>query len=109
MNRQHDSPDKSIKEVSGTVAQGGNAEVHDRTGLYIAILALVISALCLGLFLMQTFLMPQVIDAKVQAGIAKAEESANTAKTNARLALEKQEEWKSRVEVLEDRSSRKEH
>ena len=47
--RQHDSPDRSIKENSGPVATGGNAEVHDRTGLYLSIIALVFSAMAFGM------------------------------------------------------------
>jgi hypothetical protein len=82
----------SLGENKGTIAQGGSATIHDRTALYISIFAMVLSALCLGLFLMQTFLMPQIIDAKIQAGSAKAEAVANEARTNARVALDKVED-----------------
>lgn len=85
---EHHGADRSVAGNSAPVAQGGDATIHDRTGLYLAVLALIISALCLGLFLMQTFLMPQIIDAKIQAGGAKTEALANEARINARVAVD---------------------
>jgi len=63
MNRQHHSPDKSIKENSGTLAQGGNAEVHDRTGLYLAIVAFGFSCMAIGAAL----ILPELYTARADA------------------------------------------
>lgn len=50
MTRHEQSQDKSAKsEGSGGAATGGNAEIHDRTGLYLSIIALIISAISLGM------------------------------------------------------------
>lgn len=81
---RHERGDNSIRGNSAPVA---SATINDRTSLYLAIIAMVLAALCLGLFLMQTFLMPQIIDAKVAAGVAQAESQANEARVNARVVL----------------------
>jgi hypothetical protein len=47
------------------------------------------------------------VDDRVRAGIAKAEETSRLASTNARLALEKQDQWTTRIAVIEDRMNRK--
>jgi cobalamin biosynthesis protein CobD/CbiB len=109
--RRENSPDHSIR-ADGPVGQGGdaNATIHDRTGLYLAIIAMVLSALCLGLFLMQTFLMPQIIDAKVQAGIADARAAmqqqvadatavAQAGKEHARIALDEVQRANAQLEA----------
>lgn len=62
-----------------------HASVQDRAGLYIAILALTIAALSLGMQLSQSAL----LDAKIKAEIAEANETANSARTFGRLANEK--------------------
>jgi hypothetical protein len=91
--RRENSPDHSI-HADGSVA---TATIHDRTSLYLAIIAMVLSALCLGLFLMQTFLMPQIIDAKVAAGMAQAQATAVTANQHARVALDKVEDFRTKL------------
>lgn len=65
------------------------ASLTDRTALYIAIIAMVLSALCLGLFLMQTFLMPQIIEARVEAGMAEANRTALEARSTAKVTADK--------------------
>jgi hypothetical protein len=91
---RHERGDNSIRGNSAPVA---NATIHDRTSLYLAIVAMVLSALCLGLFLMQTFLMPQIIDAKVAAGMAQAQATAVTANQHARVALDKVEDFRTKL------------
>jgi hypothetical protein len=70
------------------------ATVQDRAGLYIAIVAIILAALSIGLILT----MPIIIDAKVQAGIAdaradmqerlaKVEATANAGREHGRIAL----------------------
>lgn len=89
MNRQHDSPDKSIKENSGPVATGGNAEVHDRTGLYLAIMAALFAAMAFGASLM----LPMVYNARLdayEARVANLSDRVQTAERESRVA---QERW----------------
>lgn len=85
-------PSQVRREHSPEHSNVATATIHDRTALYVSIFSMVLSALCLGLFLMQTFLMPQIIDSKVAAGVARAEAIAHTADTNARVALDKVEQ-----------------
>lgn len=94
--RQHDSPDRSIKDNSGPVATGGNAEVHDRTGLYLSIIALVFAGMGLGFEISRAMSaadlqhqQDQLIEARIQAGAAAAVATAHAADTNARVALDK--------------------
>jgi hypothetical protein len=84
--RHEQSQDKSVRvgDGGGAAAGGGNAEIHDRTGLYISILALAMAGIALGLWLNQA----QIIEAKVQAGVAKAEATSHAADTNARVAMD---------------------
>lgn len=88
MNRQHDSPDKSIRDNSGPVATGGNAEVHDRTGLYLSIIAALFSALAFGF----SIAMPAVYQAKTDALEARIEnlrDRVQTAERESRVATER--------------------
>lgn len=62
--------------------------VHDKSGLYVSVAAIVIACINLGVLAM----MPMVIDSKVQAGVAKAEMVANTGREHARIALDKVEQ-----------------
>lgn len=48
-SQEKNQTDKSINnEGEGIQATGGNAEIHDRTGLYLAIIAFGVSCLSLG-------------------------------------------------------------
>lgn len=50
MGPRENSPDLSGN--TGAIAQGGSATLHDRLGVYIAILALIIATLALGMVIM---------------------------------------------------------
>lgn len=78
----------------------GNSSVHfsDRAGLYVAVLALAVSVYAIG----KLSDLPEIVDAKVQAGMAQASKDmqaevaranavAHTAETHARVALDKVE------------------
>lgn len=106
---RHENASGAISDNKGTIAKGGEATINDRTGLYIAIISLVFASLCLGLFLMQTILMPQIIDSKIAAGMAKAEEIAHAADTNARVALEHEVDLKVKQAALEERMKGKDN
>jgi uncharacterized protein HemX len=80
-----------------------HASIQDRAGLYIAIVALILAVLAIGLVIM----MPIVIEAKVQAGVAQAkadmqqqaEEAKATAEAgrqHARVALDKVEDFRAK-------------
>lgn len=56
-------PMQNKEEFSGGSKSSANAEIHDRTGLYIAIIALIIAAISLGMQIMQ----PAITDAKVES------------------------------------------
>ena len=90
----------------GAIAHGGNAEIHDRVSLYVAILALLAAGLGLGFEISRAMsdakiqrmqdqnsatnqrLQDQAIDAKIQAGVARAEATAHAADVNARVAVD---------------------
>ena len=57
-----DSTDGSISSNSGTIAQGGSAQVHDRTGLYLAVIAVMFSAMAFG----AAIIIPSVYEARMQ-------------------------------------------
>lgn len=78
----------------GAGGSQSSAKIEDRAGLYIAIVALILAVLSIGLVIM----MPIVIEAKVQAGIeraradmqeqvAEAKQIANTGREHGRIAL----------------------
>lgn len=77
------------------IVNNNQASVHDRIGLYIGIIALIIAALSLGMQLTQSAL----IDAKIEAAIAPANEQANSARTFARLANEKSDRALAQLEA----------
>ena len=89
--REH-SPDHSIR-ADGPVATGGSSTINDRTGLYIAIIALALAGMGLGYEMSQNSsradlrqLQEQVVDAKIAAAVAQAKAEANEAKVKARVA-----------------------
>lgn len=87
------SPDHSNRANGGGVSNRADATIHDRTGLYISIIALALSGIALGLWMNQS----QLIDAKVQAAVAKSEARADAADTNARVALDKVEDFRAKL------------
>lgn len=76
-----DSTKESIESNSGPVARA-DAKVEDRAGLYVAIVALVIAAISLGISLMQ----PAVTNAKVE----NLQDRVQTAERESRVM---QERW----------------
>lgn len=62
--------------------------VHDKSGLYVSIAAIILACINVGVLAM----MPMIIDAKVQAGVARAEMVANAGREHARIALDKVEQ-----------------
>lgn len=65
-----------------------HAVVHDKSGLYVAVLSAVLAGIAIGILIT----VPSLIDSKVAAGVAKAEATAQAAKEHARVALDKVEQ-----------------
>lgn len=82
MTRQEHSHDKSAKSEGGGSAASSHSEIHDRTGLYLSIIAVILSALALGISLMQ----PSIISARVE----NLQDRVMTAEREARVM---QERW----------------
>lgn len=78
--------------VSSVGDNSPQAVVNDRTGLFIAIFALAMAGLALGISVTSFVIVPQMIDAKVAAGMAEAKATANAAREHARIALDKVEQ-----------------
>ena len=74
--------DNSVSGRDSAHVNYNRIEISDRT---LSILALLLGALVLGLFLRQ----PSMVEAQIAAGIAKAEAEAHLANTNSRVAIDK--------------------
>lgn len=66
-----------------TNSPSAHVVVHDKSGLYVAVIAIVLSCLNLGALAM----LPMLVDAKIQAGMAEAKQIANTGREHGRIAL----------------------
>jgi len=76
-------------DAGGIVATGGNAELHDRTGLYLAVISLVFAAMAFGM----SIVLPMVYSertATLEARIANLADRTQTAERESRVA---QERW----------------
>lgn len=91
--RDH-SPDSS---VHGNHAPVQRVDHHDHGGKVLAIVALVAACVALGMVAMYVILAAQLIDAKIQAGAARAEATAQEARSNARVALDKVEDFRTKL------------
>lgn len=94
MSRFHESPDSSIRDNAAPVAR---VDHHDSGSNALAIVALVAACIALGMVAMYVILQAQIIDAKIQAGAAQAEATAREARTNARVALDKVEDFRTKL------------
>jgi hypothetical protein len=83
------SPDHSISGNQAPVLRGGDVVDHGSKSL--AVVALVAACLALGAVSMYVILAAQIVDAKIQAGSAKAETLANESRVNARVSLDEVE------------------
>lgn len=88
--RDHNHPqskdtDESIRDNTAPVQ---SVKFSERASLTLSVVALALAGIAIGVLIM----MPALIDAKVQAGIAKAEATSHAADTNARVAIDKVEE-----------------
>lgn len=66
-----------------TNSPSAHVVVHDKSGLYVSIVAIIFACVSLGVL----FMVPAIIDAKVQAGMAEAKQIANAGREHGRIAL----------------------
>jgi hypothetical protein len=88
LTRRENSPDHSIR-ADGPVAQGGDATIHDRTGLYLAIIAFGISCMAIGAAL----ILPQLYTARADAQAIQIQMLADRVQVAEREARVMQERW----------------
>lgn len=81
-----DSRNESMQLQEGSSASRSNAEIHDRTGLYISILALALAAIALGLWLNQS----QAVEARVSAAVANAKTDMQQRIADAKADMQQQ-------------------
>jgi hypothetical protein len=93
---RHERGDNSIRGNSAPVATGGAATVNDRLGVYIAVVAVILSGIAVGYEMAQSSsraemreLQNQAIEARIQAGAAQAEATAREARTTAKTTEDK--------------------
>lgn len=68
---------------------GSRAEVHDHGSKVTAYIALIMTGITLGMFMMYVLLIPQLLDAKIGAGAAQAEATAKEARSTAKVTEDK--------------------
>lgn len=109
MNEPRTAPERINNAPTTTVGDNSpqaHASVQDRAGLYIAIVALILATLAIGLMIA----MPQIIDAKIQAGVERARADlqqqveqakavADAGATDGRLALDRVEKAVAKLEA----------
>jgi hypothetical protein len=88
LTRRDNSPDHSIR-ADGPVAKGGDATIHDRTGLYLSIIAFGLAAMAFGAVL----ILPQLYAARADGQAARIESLAERTVTAEREARVMQERW----------------
>ena len=88
LHRRENSPDHSIR-ADGPVAKGGDATIHDRTGLYLSIIAFGLAAMAFGAVL----ILPQLYAARADGQAARIESLAERTVTAEREARVMQERW----------------
>lgn len=77
------TPEQTKVEAGGNYAR---AEIHDRTPLFVSIVALFVSGIATGLLIAICILVPQLLDAKIQAASAPAMERSSVAAQDAAIA-----------------------
>jgi hypothetical protein len=89
---EHHGSDRSITGNSAPVGQGGDggkAEIHDRTGLYLAIIGFGFSCMAIG----ASLILPQLYTARADAQAVRIEALSDRTRTAEREARVMQERW----------------
>lgn len=84
------SQDESVYAAENAHIQSMRVHISDRA---LSVVAIILASLAIGILIM----MVPLIDAKVQAGSAKAEATATTANQHARIALDKVEDFRAKL------------
>lgn len=93
MHRER-SPSDEIHDIHAPVQK---ATFNDSGSKVTAYIALIMTGITLGMFMMYVLLTPQLTDAKIAAGAADAKAEAGVARVNARVALDKVESIKNQL------------
>jgi hypothetical protein len=86
--------DNSVRSTGRANLSNIKIEIGDRT---LSILAMILATLVLGALVMLVFQLSSLIDAKIQAGSAKAEAEAHVARVDARYALAEVENMRTQL------------
>lgn len=89
--------DTSVHGNHAPVARGGDARVEDHGGKILGLIALVAACIALGAVSMYVILESQLIDAKIKAGVAAAEQNAREARTTAKVTDDKLSELRDKL------------
>lgn len=100
-----EAPDIAAAQSRGltkkTVTTGGGQyhaqEIHDHGGKTLGIVALVAACIALGIVTMYVVLASQLIDAKIRAGVAAAEQNAREARSTAKVTEDKLAELRDKL------------
>lgn len=79
-------PSQKKEENNGGIKNSNRAVINDRTGLLVAIAALAVGFLATGLWVATAIFGPQLVQAKIDAGAARAEALAELARKEASAA-----------------------
>ena len=85
--------DDSVHENSAPV-QLMRLSISDRT---LSVVAIIFACLALGAIVMHAILYPQIVDAKIAAGVAQAQATAEAGREHARVALDKVEDFRTKL------------
>lgn len=80
----HDERREDNSNNRGAIAKGGDATIHDRTGLYLAIIAVVFAAMAFGM----AIVLPMVYSERTEAlkdRVSRAEKTADLAREDIRI------------------------
>lgn len=92
-------PSQSKEENNGGIKNTATATLNDRTPLFVSIIALFVSGICAGLLIAVCLLVPELLDAKIQAGSADAKAVANLARSDSQVAKDTIDRWVLKQEI----------
>jgi|SRR5688572_22898918 len=95
-------PVQKKEENNGGIKNSNRAVINDRTGLLVAIAALAVGFLSTGLWIATAIFGPQLIQAKIDAGAARAEALAELARKEASTAEDMVDLDRAKVKAQEE-------
>lgn len=94
-------PEQTKVEQGGTL-NTAKAEINDRTSLFVSIAALAVAFLSTGLWIATAIFGPQLIQARIDAGAARAEALAELARKEASTAKDMVDLDRAKAKALEE-------